>query len=214
MNKQKFFLTSSTITENLVSDFEIFTHRSITGMSCAFITDAFYGFTSNDPEYLENDRADLYGYGWKLTDVRLLEYLGKSFDSLSDFDVLYVNGGASGYLANVMHKTGFDSWLVNYMNNGGIYVGSSGGSMVLSDSQDAAIWYIGEAEPFAATVRGLGYFSWQIYPHYEEVLLPEIERLRDRSLEYVLLRNGQAVAFDGQERTFYGGHVDVLPAVC
>ena len=47
-----------------------------------------------------------------------------------DIDVLHVHGGNSFYLLLQSRKSGFDKFAKKFIDNGGIYIGSSAGSVV------------------------------------------------------------------------------------
>ncbi len=197
----KLFLTSSTITSNLVKPFERLIGKDIHGLKCAFITDAMFAPSSNLTEliakqYLEDDTNLLINdYKWDLDMIRLEEKVPEDF---SKYDVIYVNGGLPSYLTKVIRETGFDKILADLIAKDIPYVGSSAGSMVMSDVQDAAEWYIGEEDPEVKDMPGLGYVNFQIYPHFEENVLPEILKHKKEGLDYYLLRNGEAIAVTNQ----------------
>lgn len=76
--------------------------------------------------------------------------------------------------------------------------------MILSSSLDSSDWYIGEEERGTKEIQGLGYLSFQVYPHFEEKFLPEILKKRNHGLNYLLLKDGEAFSYDGQVMKFYG----------
>lgn len=121
---------------------------------------------------------------------------------------MYVNGGYSGYLAQVMRVSGFDKILPQLLAQGVVYVGSSAGSMVLSKVQDAASFYFGEPEPEALKIGGLDLFDFEFYPMHDhrwsEDLVDKIKAKRNKSLKYYLVRDGQAVSYDGRKIQLHG----------
>jgi dipeptidase E len=124
-----------------------------------------------------------------------------------------VNGGYSGYLAQVMKKSGFTKILPDLLNKGIVYVGSSAGSMVLSAVQDAASFYIGEPEPEALEIGGLGLIDFEFYPLHDSrwtaELVEQVKTKRNKDLKYYLVRDGQAISVeDGQVKTY--GDVVIL----
>ena len=54
-----------------------------------------------------------------------------------------------------------------------------------------AEWFIGEEEPGASLVPGLGLIDFEIYPHFEDKLLPQIKKLwkKDQGKLY-MIKNG------------------------
>jgi dipeptidase E len=132
----------------------------------------------------------------------------KSLEKLFVYDIIYINGGYSGYLAEVMRKSGFDKRLPELLAKGIIYVGSSAGSMVLSKVQDAASFYFGEPEPEALDIGGLGLVDFEFYPMHDhrwtEDLVDKIKEKRNKKLKYYLVRDGQAISLDNDTIKLYG----------
>ena len=58
---------------------------------------------------------------------------GMSKDELSKYDVVYFTGGSSEYLLERINATGFNKTLIDYINNGGVYVGVSAGSGIAAN---------------------------------------------------------------------------------
>ena len=61
--------------------------------------------------------------------------------NINEFDVMYMMGGNTFYLLNIIRKTGFDKNIKEFINSGKIYIGSSAGSEILGNSIDVAIGY-------------------------------------------------------------------------
>lgn len=53
-----------------------------------------------------------------------------TFDELSMYDAVYFTGGDTNYLIKRINDTGFNITLKDYVNNMGVYVGVSAGSLV------------------------------------------------------------------------------------
>lgn len=53
---------------------------------------------------------------------------------LSKYDVVYFTGGSPQYLLERINNTGFNKLLIEYINNGGVYIGVSAGSMVATNN--------------------------------------------------------------------------------
>ena len=208
----KLFLTSSTITENLIADFELLVGKSIKGLKVAFIPDAGYGTPAeNDKLWIAEERQELVDlHGWEITDFVLRDLQKQDLQSLFGMDVVYVNGGFSGYLANVMRASGFAELLPSLLNAGVVYVGSSAGSMVMSHVQDASSWYLSEPEPEAINIPGLGYIDFQIYPHVKPDVIDEIKAHCNPEFTYYLVPDGSAISINDDEMKFCGNGIKVI----
>jgi peptidase E len=160
----KLFLTSSTITSNLVEPFEKFIQKSSLGLKAAFIPDAGLK-TEGDKSWIDEEMNEVVrDLKWQVDKITLANESIETLSKLLDYDVIYVNGGYSGYLAQVMRQSGFADVLPQLLNKDIVYVGSSAGSMVLSKVQDAASFYFGEPEPEALKIGGLGIVDFEFYP--------------------------------------------------
>jgi len=126
------------------------------------------------------------------------------------YDGIWIEGGLMLPLVKAIYKTRFDTFLMNYLQKDTFFVGTSAGSMVCATSLDCAEWYIGEPEPGVAKYKGLGLVDYQIYPHFNKTNLPAILSARLKHEEYWLLKDGQAISFDGNAHKICGGDITVL----
>jgi dipeptidase E len=208
----KLFLASSTITDNLVADFESLIGRSIKELKVAFIPDAANGASlEDDISWVAEERQELIDwYNWNITDFILRDSTIEDLEALFDFDVIYVNGGFSGYLARMMRQSGFDKLLPALLDKGVVYVGSSAGSMVMSAFQDASSWYLNEPEPEAIAIPGLGYIDFQIYPHVQDHMIKAIKANCKPDFTYYLLRDGNAISVNGDTKKICGEKFEIV----
>ena len=54
-------------------------------------------------------------------------------DELKQYDIVYFTGGSPQYLLERINDTGFNKSLRQYIDNGGVYVGVSAGSMIATN---------------------------------------------------------------------------------
>lgn len=141
--------------------------------------------------------------GAKVTPVVLEDYKNSAvLDLLKDKDIIWFAGGQCGYLMYWVRRCEIDRHIHELLDSGTVYVGSSAGSMVTSKKLSTTEWYLGEGEPGASVIPGLGLVNFEIYPHYEDHLLPEIKKHWKKG-ELYLLKNGEAI-------TVVDGNVEVL----
>ena len=93
----KLFLTSSTITPNLVGPFEDLIGKSINGLSVVFINDAMHApDAGNTPQQIEQytteDVEQLLKYSWELDVMTIKDEQDLSYERFSQYDVIYMNG--------------------------------------------------------------------------------------------------------------------------
>ena len=140
----------------------------------------------------------LQNSGMEVTSAQLEDYKDDSVIKLfENKDIFWFSGGAAGYLMYWIRRVELDKHLPRLLEKS-LWVGSSAGSMITSNSLGVCDWYIGESEPGASLIPGLGYVDFEIYPHYEENLLGEIKR-RFKGNKLYLLKNGEVIIFlDGK----------------
>lgn len=132
--------------------------------------------------------------GARVTPVVLEEYKDKSvMHALQGKDILWFAGGSCSYLMQWVLQCQVDTFLPDLLNAGSIYVGSSAGSMITAPTLGLSEWYIGESEPHAGDIKGLGLVDFEIYPHYDDSLLPQITQHK-RVAPMYLLKNGEAIS--------------------
>ena len=124
----KLFLTSS---NNFVTtDFIKHLDRKPSEMRLTFIPTAAE-VEKGDMQWLKDDRQALVDAGFHVTDFT---FTGKNkievSAMLSQTDFVFVSGGNTFYLLQQMKKSGFDTVIHSYLDAGGIYGGSSAGSVV------------------------------------------------------------------------------------
>ena len=103
-------------------------------------------------------------------------YHGDILAPIKKAEILWMAGGQSGYLLYWLRRSELDKILPDLLGKGLVYVGSSAGSMVCAKTQSLSDWYLDEPEPGASLLPGLGLINFEIYPHYEDELLPEIKK--------------------------------------
>jgi dipeptidase E len=131
--------------------------------------------------------------GFDLDVVELEDYYKTDvIKKISKAEVLWMAGGLAGYLLYWIRRVQLDKVLPEILSKGTIYVGSSAGCMICSKNQKVSEWYLGEPEPGASLLPGLGYTDFEIYPHYEEKDLSEIKKHWKKG-ELYLLKNGEVI---------------------
>ncbi|MBU0569752.1 Type 1 glutamine amidotransferase-like domain-containing protein [Patescibacteria group bacterium] len=133
------------------------------------------------------------GAEFKIVELESCVY-GNVYSQIKDADIMWVAGGQTGYFLYWFRRSKLDKKLNNLLENGMVYVGSSAGSMACSKTQYASEFYIGEPEPGVALLPGYGLIDFEIYPHYEEGLLPQLKKIWKPSYcELYLIKDGEAI---------------------
>jgi peptidase E len=136
--------------------------------------------------------------GARVTGVQLEDYKNSSVvNELKNKDILWFAGGYPGYLMYWIRRCELDKALPELLEKS-LYVGSSAGSMVTSRHLGTTEWYLGEGEPGASAIPGLGLVDFEIYPHYDESMYDEIKK-RYMGRKLYLLKNGEEVLVEGEK---------------
>lgn len=136
--------------------------------------------------------------GAKVTAVQLEDYKNSSVISeLKNKHILWFAGGQPGYLMYWIRRCELDKALPELLENS-LYVGSSAGSMVTSKHLGTSEWYIGESEPGASYIPGLGLVDFEIYPHYDDPLYDQIKSHYKGNKLY-LLKNGEEILVENDK---------------
>lgn len=128
-------------------------------------------------------------------------------EDLSGYDVVYVQGGNTFYLMDMMRKYHFDQSIKDALNGGVIYIGSSAGSMVLGDTIETAFSYSSDSANTygVADFTGIGLVEGAIFPHVNQ-MEKKVERDKKKFDKCYLLWDGGGVFFvNGQEVAFGAG---------
>jgi dipeptidase E len=84
-----------------------------------------------EKKWLNEDRQALVDIGFNVSDFSLVGKTSEEVkDTLNHTDIVFVAGGNTFFLLQEMNKSGFSELIHDYVNKGGVYVGSSAGSVV------------------------------------------------------------------------------------
>lgn len=157
-----------------------------------------------DKDFVEADKIALQKYGIEVTDLDLKNKTEKEINkSLAMADILLVAGGDTFYLMEKLKKSGADKAIKNFIRKGGIYIGSSAGSIVCCPT-------IGGAEKFdnpklapnLENFNGMGIFNEVVIPHthkekYFERVKETTDKLTSRGFKIHHLTDDDVLFFDG-----------------
>lgn len=135
---------------------------------------------------------------FSITGMNLLEIEEK----LKDKNGIFMCGGNRFYLLDQIIKTGFDKVLLDRIENGLIYIGSSAGSMILGDNLDLVATTDDKTKASDLNSNGLKYIDLIIQPHWGDDSLKKeyfdfFNDVYDINAKVVLIRNNQYVYFNG-----------------
>lgn len=138
-----------------------------------------------DLEWLKNDRQALIDAGFLITDFTITSKTKEDIKLfLKDFDVIFFSGGNTFYLLEQIQQTKCKQDLINFIEDGKIYIGSSAGSVIAGPD----IYPVNDLDnitkaPNLNGYQGLGLVDFVILPHWGS------EKFKDRYLNQKMETN-------------------------
>ena len=120
-------LTSCGIINNEFKNrfYEIVTKEELKDKKVLYITTASDGEMNDDKSWMDEEYKTILNLG--IDEFNITEYKIGSEIKINDFDIIYMMGGNTFYLLDVIRKTQFNKTILDFINKGKIYIGSSAG---------------------------------------------------------------------------------------
>lgn len=118
-------------------------------------------------------------------------------------DILLVAGGDTFYLMEKLKECGADKAIKNFIKRGGIYIGSSAGSIVCCPTIEGAEKFDNPGlAPNLENFNGMGIFNGVVIPHthkekYFERVKETTEKLTSKGFKVHHLTDDDVLFFDG-----------------
>ncbi|MCC6711102.1 MAG: Type 1 glutamine amidotransferase-like domain-containing protein [Candidatus Pacebacteria bacterium] len=139
---------------------------------------------------------------------------GQSVQQLNHCQVMFVCGGNTFYLLHQLRTTGFDQVIKNFVQNNGVFVGVSAGSIVVTP--DISVANIEPADPNEVNMTdftGLSLINFEVSPHVPEYVSYEAmdeysQQTKNKIITIdhdcaVLVSNNQTSIVGPGQRRFY-----------
>jgi dipeptidase E len=118
-------------------------------------------------------------------------------------DIIWFAGGMPGYLMYWIKRCKLDLHIRELLHKGALYVGSSAGSMAAGKTLDISTWGFVDSERGAEKIEPMNLVDFDIYPHFEDQLLPKIkENYKGKKL--YLLKDGEEIIVEDGKVTIIG----------
>lgn len=188
----------------MVSMAKIIKHegRDFAGKKAIFIPTA--GDPYDNKDFVEADRIALEKYG---LDVVEMDIKNKNEEEIRKAivgaDIVLVAGGDTFYLMEKLKESGADKIIKEFVARGGIYIGSSAGSIICCPTIEGAEDFDDpNLAPKLDNFNGLGIFRNVITPHaqkekYFERIRRATERLESKGFKVYPLTDDDVLFFDG-----------------
>ena len=167
----KLLLTSQGIQKELEKDFLSLLSKPPKDNRVINITTASFGDHATRPKWLDTYITQLNKLG--ITNIEELDIRDKSQKelniSLSNKDIIFVNGGNTFFLLDYIKKTGFDRIIKESVYKGIIYIGISAGSYITCPTIEQSTWEHQDRNRFGLTnLTALNFVPFLISAHFEE----------------------------------------------
>lgn len=159
------FLTScGIINDKLKNEFyEKVGKDNLKTIKVLYITTASDGELDDDKSWMDMEFNTILDLG--ILKKNIIEYkIGQSKLDLSKFDIMYMMGGNTFYLLDIIRESKFDIQIKKFLDNDKIYIGSSAGSIILGNSIDVALGY-DENNVNMVDFTGLKIIDGLVIPH-------------------------------------------------
>lgn len=141
-NMKNIILTScGIIKEDLKNSFyKIINKDELKYKKVLYITTAVDGEDDGDKPWMAREYKTILDLG--INESNITEYkIGSNDIDINNFDIIYMMGGNTFYLLDMIRKYNFDDSIRNFISKGKIYIGSSAGSEILGSSIEPALPY-------------------------------------------------------------------------
>lgn len=140
-----------------------------------------------------------------------LEYDAAMTDRLLACDGIHLSGGDTAYFLRSIKRRGFQEVLRHYVHNGGVLIGISAGSILISKSIDlAGLLQDNEAEP--CCTDSLNLVDFEFVPHWERnhLYLDKLKQYSEQQDTVIYAcSDSDGIVVDGEKTTFIGKVLEI-----
>ena len=170
-----------------------------------------------DKSYVKESTDQLEAIGMKIKTINLKEKNKKTLkEKFADCDVIFVNGGNTFYLLDIIRKSGFGKILPELLDQKKIYISASAGSYITCPTIEAAGWKHADRNIVGIKdLTALNLVPFIITAHFNREKNHDTisGRAKTTKLPVVALLDTQAIAVEGDkykivgegERVFFNG---------
>ena len=119
-----------------------------------------------------------------------------------DIDLIYISGGNTFATLDKLRKCNFDKEIIDYVNNGVIYIGGSCGAQIVT-SDIKHVEAFDENYVNMKNYKGLGLFNGIIFCHYDESRKKNYEKALNGKFKVYKLSNDDSIVVNDNDITVY-----------
>lgn len=167
--------------------YQLISKEDLCNAKVLYITTAVDGEADDNKDWVYEEYKTILNLGIK--EENITEYKIGSFVNIDDFDIIYMMGGNTIYLLDMVRKYNFGEVIKDFINKGKIYIGSSAGSQIIGSTIDLNKIY--ETNNVNMTdFTAIGIVDKEVVPHAnkKEALLKDLNKE-----EFILLYDGDGI---------------------
>ena len=181
---KKIVLTScGIIDKSFKEEFYKILDKDISEIKLLYITIAVDGELNQNRKWLKEEYASILDLGIKEENIH--EYKYEPDLDFCSYDAIYMMGGNTFYLIKELREKHLDEKIINAINNGVIYIGSSAGSIILGTTIETALPF-DENWVKLDDFKGLNIVDKMIIPHAnrkQEFVKEQREKYGDKVID-------------------------------
>lgn len=162
---------------------------------------------SLDKGYVERNKKMMKDEGYDFEEIDIEGKTKKELEVLlKDKNIINVEGGNIFFLLKTARESGFDEIVKQFIEKGGIYVGTSAGAYLPCASIETSTWGPKNRERFEVIdFTALNLVPFIIKAHYKDENADLFrEKVKQSKYPVRLLRDGQGILVEGDRYTFVG----------
>lgn len=161
------------------------------------------GHDGDDLEWSKQNKASMVKVGFDIFEYSIT---GKKIEELkqdlSGVDVIYVEGGSLVHMMNQARLSGFDVYIHKFIEDGGVYIGTSTGSFIAAEDTAPGLSLEVYLEGGFNT-KGIGLVNFLVMPHwgtdtFKESYLKMPQDAYDMKVPMIILTDTQYVWVSGE----------------
>ena len=168
---------------------------------CKPISECKVLYFPNEKVTIEKIKSGKYeervsAFGFQKNNIYVANYFEPTPFLNLDIDVIYISGGNTFGTMKLIRDSGFDKAIVNYVENGVIYVGGSAGAHIASVDIAHVVKY--DNDTFGLMdFSGLGLYDGILICHYTEERKADFDFLKSsREYSVIALKDNQSIIIE------------------
>ena len=170
------------------------------------------GYISSEPQ--EGDRpyyqSTIKDYAEISTEIRVdyfdlsENFSDESLKNLLTYGTIYLSGGNTYVFMDSARKRGLYPILQKHLENEGLLIGASAGSIMMTPSIDIAR-FEDENTPNLTDMKGFNFVNFEFHPHFKETDIEHLSQyMIGESSDLYVCKDGDGIYYDNGEVKLFG----------